>query len=92
MKKRWTKRYREWLSMLKFDHAAQERVFTESLQQLREVAERIKRLEAAMREEAQICPYAPVIQALQGLRVIALLTAMNLVVEIGNFERFRRMA
>ncbi|WHY19936.1 hypothetical protein QNH28_02605 [Paenibacillus sp. G2S3] len=54
--------------MLKFNNVAQERVFTESLQQLREVEERIKRLEAAMREEAQICPYAPVIQALQGLR------------------------
>lgn len=92
MKKRWTKRYREWLSMLKFNNVAQERVFTESLQQLREVEERIKRLEATMREEAQICPYAPVIQALQGLRGIALLTAMTLVVEIGNFERFRSPA
>ncbi|MNL02447.1 Transposase IS116/IS110/IS902 family protein [compost metagenome] len=92
MKRRWTQRYRLWLSTLTFEHTAQERVFTESLQQLREVEERIKRLEEAMREEAAICPYASVIQALQGLRGIALLTAMTLVVEIGNFERFRSPA
>ncbi|WP_081956510.1 IS110 family transposase [Paenibacillus sp. FSL R5-0912] len=92
MKKRWTKRYRLWLSTLTFEHTAQERVFTEMQQQLREVEERIKRLEEAMRKEAEICPYASVIQALQGLRGIALLTAMTLVVEIGNFERFRSPA
>ncbi|WP_461670965.1 transposase, partial [Mycobacterium tuberculosis] len=67
-------------------------VFAEHLQELREVEERIKRFEATMREEAEICTYAPVIQALQGLRGIALLTAMTLVVEIGNFERFRSPA
>jgi len=92
MKRRWTKRYRQWLSTLTFEFAAQERVFAEHLQELREVEERIKRFEAAMREEAEICTYAPVIQALQGLRGIALLTAMTLVVEIGNFERFRSPA
>jgi transposase len=92
MKRRWTKRYRQWLSTLTFEFAAQERVFAEYLQELREVEERIKRFEAAMREEAEICTYAPVIQALQGLRGIALLTAMTLVVEIGNFERFRSPA
>ncbi|KAG3106300.1 hypothetical protein PC123_g42 [Phytophthora cactorum] len=67
MKRRWTKRYRQWLTTLTFEFSSQERVFAELLQELREVEERIKRFEAAKREEAEICPYAPVIQALQGL-------------------------
>ncbi|MDQ0191998.1 IS110 family transposase [Paenibacillus wynnii] len=55
MKKRWTKVYRQWLAQLTFEQAAEQLVFTESLQQLREVEERIKRLEAGMREQAKVC-------------------------------------
>lgn len=92
MKRRWTKTYRQWLAELTFENVVEQTVFDENLAQIRETEERIKRLESAMREAAATCTHAPVIHALQGLRGVALLTAMTLVVEIDNFERFRSPA
>ncbi|WP_044479186.1 IS110 family RNA-guided transposase [Paenibacillus antibioticophila] len=92
MKRRWTKMYRQWLATLTFERKVEQTVFDEYLQQLREIEERIKRLETAMQEAAEICTHAPVIRAIQGLRGVALLTAITLVVEIENFERFRSPA
>jgi transposase len=43
-------------------------------------------------EQVKDCVQAPIIQALQGLRGVALLTAVTLVVEIGSFTRFRSPA
>lgn len=89
MKRRWTKMYRQWLATLTYERKVEQTVFDEYLQQLREIEERIKRLEAALREAAEVCIHAPVIRAIQGLRGVALLTAITLVVEIESFERFR---
>lgn len=89
MKRRWTKMYRQWLATLTFERKVEQTVFDEYLQQLREIEERIKRLEAALREAAEVCTHAPVIHAIQGLRGVALLTVITLVVEIESFERFR---
>lgn len=92
IKRRWTKRYREWLGGLCFERASEEIVHREYLHATREIEERIQRLETAILEEAGKSVHAPVIEAMQGLRGIALLTAAILVSEIGHFSRFRSPA
>ncbi len=50
--------------------------------------QRIKRFDEEIKIQATEGVHAPMIQALQGLRGIALITATSLVAEIGSFERF----
>src|SRR5581483_9909537 len=51
-------------------------------------SERVKRLEAALRECARTTPQAAVIQALQAFRGIGLLSAVTIVAEAGDLQRF----
>ena len=92
IKKRWTKTYRKWLGQLKFEHASEQAAFQEYLHAIRECEERVERLEASLVEQAKTCVHGPVIRALQGLRGVALINAITMVVEIGNFSRFRSPA
>lgn len=84
----WSVKYREWLKRLTFERASQRIVFQEYLHAIYEVEERMKRLETQIHEEALQSEHAPVIQALQTLRGVAEVTAVTLVVEIGQFSRF----
>lgn len=84
----WTKRYREWLNTLKFDCASLRLVYQEYYHQLKELEQRVKRYEEEMRSQATEGVHAPIIQALQGLRGIALVTATSIASEIGSFRRF----
>jgi transposase len=90
--RRWTKAYRTWLEGLSFDRVPEQIAFREYLHTVRECEERIKRIELGIAEQAIAGPHAPVIQALQTLRGVALLTAATLVAEIGSFMRFRSPA
>jgi transposase len=87
--RRWSPRFREWLDKLHFEHAAADVVFREYLHTLDEIEERIRRLEAAIHEQAEASRRAPVIKALQALRGVAEVTAVTLVAEVGEFSRFR---
>jgi Transposase and inactivated derivatives len=92
IKRRWTQAYRAWLGALSFDRGGEQSVYQEYLQMTREAEERIRRLEAVLVEQVKDCVHAPVIKALQGLRGLALLTAVTIVAEIGSFVRFRSPA
>ncbi|WP_226671362.1 IS110 family transposase [Metabacillus litoralis] len=85
---RWTKRYREWLNALKFEKSSLTMVFQEYYHQIKELEQRILRLEKEIKVEATEGIHAPTIQALQSLRGVALITATSLVAEIGSFKRF----
>lgn len=89
LKKRWIHRYRAWLSSLKFELSAQETTFREYLHAIYEAEERVTRIETSMIEVASEGAHAQVVEALQGLRGVAFLTAVSLVAEIGRFNRFR---
>ncbi|WP_308638395.1 hypothetical protein [Paenibacillus silvisoli] len=52
IKRRWTKKYREWLASLTFEHEAMQVVFREMLHALEEVEQRMSRLENALLEQA----------------------------------------
>lgn len=86
--KNWSKKHREWLDALHLKDSKLRLVFQEYDHQIKEIQQRIKRLEKEMEHQANEGTHAPLIQALQGLRGIALVTATSLVAEIGSFQRF----
>ncbi|EZP77231.1 transposase [Parageobacillus genomosp. 1] len=84
----WTVKHRNWLNTLKFEKPSLRIVFQEYLHAIKEIEDRMKRIEAEIHQEAIHSEHAPVIQALQTLRGIAEVTAVTLVAEIGQFSRF----
>jgi transposase len=85
---KWTRKYRDWLDTLKFESSSLRIVFQEYYHQLKEIEQRIVRLEEEIKLQASEGVHAPTIQALQTLRGVALVTATSLVAEIGSFKRF----
>ena len=84
----WTKMHRRWLGELKFAHPAQHLALEEMLHRIERAEELCERLKQAIGELVPQWSLAPVVQALQALRGISLITAAVLVAEIGSFERF----
>ena len=90
VKRKWTKKYWEWLNQLTFKHQALSVAFQEYLQTLNEIKQRLKRLEKEIHAQATESDHAPLIQALQTLRGVAEITATSLVAEVGSFRRSSR--
>ncbi|WP_240702979.1 IS110 family transposase [Cohnella luojiensis] len=81
-------RYEEWLDTLRFNDDCQRLAFQEYRQSIWETKERIKRYEQEIEKQAVTSTQAPVIQALQALRGVALVTAATLSTEIASISRF----
>jgi Transposase and inactivated derivatives len=92
IKRRWTKKYLDWLRQLSFPYASMQLAFDEMLHALFEIEQRMERLGKELARQMESSPKAPLIQALQSLRGIGRLTAITLVAEIGTFSRFRSPA
>jgi len=86
---RWTKAYREWLDSLTFEYPTSRVAFEEYHHHLVEIEQRIARLEKEIQMQAEGGFHAPMIQALQVLRGVAVITATALVAEVGSFRRFK---
>ena len=86
--KAWSARYYTWLRQLKLDQVAAQVVFEEYLGVEQGANERVRRLEAALRQCAEQSPQLPLMAALQVLRGIAFLSAVTIVAEVGDFRRF----
>lgn len=84
----WCKRYFQWLQQLEFEHLPDRVVFGDYLAQVIAAGERVKRLEAALRECAKSTRQAMLIQALQAFRGIGFLSAVTIVAEAGDLRRF----
>ncbi len=87
----WTHRYLLWVKRdVHFEHAAQEATFLDYLHEVEHAADRIARLEAALDRAVTTAPPAmrAVIEALQALRGIALVSAVTIVAEVGELSRF----
>lgn len=87
--RRWTKAYRLWLERLTLERRPEQIVFDEYLHAIFECENRLKRVESALVEQASTGPYASLVYALQALRGIAIITAVTVAAEIGDFKRFR---
>jgi transposase len=89
--KAWTQDHLTWVkSAVHFDHAAQEATLLDYLHEVDHVAGRIARLERAIDAAVKTAPVRirAVIEALQALRGIALVSAVTIVAEVGRLSRF----
>jgi transposase len=85
----WTVARRKWLSEQRFEFAAQQQTFDSYLHMVDLVDARIEALERAIRETAEQEPWRRLVARLRCLRGIDTLTALALVAEIGDFDRFK---
>jgi transposase len=84
----WTLMHRRWLAGLKFDQAIHCLVLEDCIAAIEAAMARRDRLEAHIRAELPNWSLAPVVQALQALRGMALVAAATLVAEVGDVSRF----
>ncbi|MGI2298205.1 IS110 family transposase, partial [Paenibacillus sp. GXUN7292] len=87
--KPWTYANEEWLDTLKFTNECQRLAFQEYRHAIWETKERIKRYEKEMEQQAEVGVQAPLLQALQALRGVAMITSVTLGSEIMSITRFR---
>jgi transposase len=81
-------KYEEWLDTVRFNDDCQRLAFQEYRQSIWETKERIKRYEQEIEKQAMTSSQAPVIQAFQALRGVALVTAATLSTEVASISRF----
>jgi transposase len=86
--KPWTKKHRQWLGSLKFEHAAHRLMFGEALLAVDQATARRQRLGEHIEELVPNWSLAWLVQALQALRGYQLINAAVLVSEIGDPRRF----
>jgi len=86
----WTQTHLAWVKTVHFEHAAQEATLLDYLHEVEHVADRIDRLERAIDEAVKTAPerMRAVIDALQAMRGIALVSAVTIVAEVGELSRF----
>jgi len=87
-KKTWGPRHQQWLQTQRFDHPAQQLALQEMILAARHAMERLSRVEAAIVEFLPGWSLAPVVEALQALRGVRLITAATIMVEVGDLRRF----
>jgi len=88
----WTQTHLTWVKTVHFAHAAQEATLLDYLHEVEHVADRIVRLEQAIDVAVKAAPerMRAVIEALQALRGIALVSAATIASEIGELSRFAK--
>jgi transposase len=89
--KAWTQAHLAWVKCaVHFDHAAQEATLLDYIHEVDHVAARIERLESAINAAVNLAPprMRAVIEALQSLRGVALVTAVTITAEVGELSRF----
>jgi transposase len=84
----WCGAYYRWLATLNFGAGAAQTAFTEYWQAVKSADDRVDRLTKALQSSIAGWRFEPVVGALQALRGVAAITAIGLVAEIGDLERF----
>ena len=84
----WTLAYRRWLTTVRFDHPAQQIVLQDYIHAVEDAETRRDRLTRQIEELMPSWSMAPVAAALQAMRGVALVVAVTVVAEVGDFRRF----
>lgn len=84
----WCGAHERWLARLSFGDANTQIAFTEYCLAVKSADERVQRLTQALSASIKGWRFEPVVQALQALRGVAAVTAIGLVCEIGDLDRF----
>lgn len=88
----WSQRHLTWIRQVQFAHPAQEATRLDYVHEVDHAVDRIARLEHAIDEAVKTAPppLRAVIDALQALRGIAVVSAVTIVAEVGALSRFTR--
>jgi len=84
----WTLAHRRWLSTIRFDHPAGQIVLQDGIHAVEDAEARRDRLTGQIEELLPRWSMAPVVEALQAMRGVALIVAVTLVAEAGDLTRF----
>jgi transposase len=85
----WTMKHRTWLARVRRQtQGAIATVLQTELELLEYLETQIRSLDAEIERQADRPPYQPMVEALECLRGVKTLTAMTLVTEIGDIQRF----
>ena len=84
----WSQPHLRWLARIKLPQPAQQIAFQEYVDAITEAAARVERLITQIRMLLPEWRMAPVVEALQALRGVSLVTAVITVAEIGDLTRF----
>src|SRR3984893_6934394 len=84
----WRMAYRRWLSTLAFEYPTQQIAFQDYVDAVMDAERRLKRVEEQIFSLLPEWTLRPVVDALQAMRGIALINAVVLVTEVGDFTRF----
>jgi transposase len=84
----WTLAYRRWLTTVRFAHPAQQIVLQDYIHAVADAEARRDRLTRQIEELLPSWSMAPVVEALQAMRGVALVVAVTVVAEVGDFRRF----
>lgn len=87
-KRTWTKTHMNWLASQTLEHAEQRIAFEEMMLAVRQAAERIARLEAAIGAAVADWSLAPAVTALIAMRGFDLVSASAFLAKIGDLTRF----
>lgn len=85
---KWTQAYLRWLEGIKFEIPAQQIVFHEYVDTVKQMKGRVASLEAEMRHAVEGWSLAPVVTGLMALRGVDIITAMTVIAELGDISRF----
>ena len=85
----WKRSHRRWLANQSFPHPAQQVAFQTYLNAVEQAEARRDSIEEQIQMFVPDWSLAPVVQALQALRGVAMITAVTLVAEIGDIRRFQ---
>lgn len=85
----WSSKHWTWLSTIVVVNPVQKKIFAEYIDAIKDIQVRIKRVETEIDLQATESKHAHVIQELQTLRGIKVISAFLLVAEIGDFTRFQ---
>lgn len=88
IKKRWTKKYFDWVGTLHMQHEAAHRTLRDYLNEAQRLADRVAKLERDLEELSPQWKHGRLVTALQGLRGIKLISAVTLAAELGSLTRF----
>jgi transposase len=87
-KKTWTKAHTQWLEKQKFEQPERRIVLEEMVFAIRQAQERVARLEQAIRAAVPEWSLTNAVTALMAFRGIDLVSAAELLAELGNLSRF----
>ena len=84
----WSIAHWRWISNIKMEHEAQQFTLQEYVDTVRSCKERVERITEKIRLLVSQWRFAQVVEALQSLRGVCLVTAATVVAEIGDLGRF----